>query len=118
MSSIRARAALLIIAMVAAAGAGVAPSSAATAAAGKPCAAKAQGALWTFNGQTGVAYKIVGVNGASCSLASSWLQRLTKQKGPLAAGPKGWTCSVNRPSGSCTSKTGAVFQWAPKLRPR
>jgi hypothetical protein len=116
MSHLRALSALLSIASVAIAGAAVAPTS--VAAPAKPCTAVAKGVLWTFQGQTGVAYRIVGVNGGSCPLAVSWLVRLTKQKGPLVKGPKGWTCSAKRPSGSCANARGAVLTWSPKLRPR
>jgi hypothetical protein len=114
MSSIRALGALVSIALVAALTVGVGPSSAAA----KPCKVNSAGVLWTFQGQTGVAYRIVGVNGASCSLASAWLARLTKQKGPTVTGPAGWKCVAQRPSGACSGRHGAVFTWAPKLRPR
>jgi hypothetical protein len=116
MSRLRALSVLLSIASIVIAGAAVAPT--AVAATPKPCVAAAQGALWTFQAQTGVAYRLVGVNGASCTLAVSWLARLTKQKGPLVTGPKGWTCSAKRPSGSCANARGAVFTWSPKLRSR
>jgi hypothetical protein len=117
MSSIRALGALVSIALVAALALGTAPSSAATPAVAKPCKVTARGVLWTFQGQTGVAYTIVGVNGASCPLASSWIARLSKQKGPILKGPAGWTCAGQRPSGAC-SKRAAVFTWSPKLRSR
>jgi hypothetical protein len=117
MSSIRARSVLLSVALIAIASLTVGTSTAA-AAGSKPCKATAQGALWIFNGQTGVAYKVIGVHGASCPLGLSWLARLTKQKGPKLKGPPGWVCAGTRPSGACTMKGGGIFQWSPKLRPR
>jgi hypothetical protein len=116
MRRLRALSVLLSIASSVIVGAAIAPT--ASGAGAKPCTASAQGALWTFQTQTGVAYRLVGVNGASCRLAVSWLARITKQKGPRITGPKGWTCSAQRPSGSCANATGAVFTWSPKLRPR
>jgi hypothetical protein len=116
-SSIRALGALLSIALIAPLAPVIGPSSAAAAVA-KPCTVRARGVLWTFQGQTGVAYTIVGVNGAPCPLAASWLARLSRQKGPIVKGPAGWTCVAHRPAGACTGKTGAVFTWAPKLRAR
>jgi hypothetical protein len=116
MSSLRALGALVPIALVASLALSAAPSNAAAAVA-KPCTVTAKGVLWTFQGQTGVAYKIVGVNGAPCPLASAWIARLSKQKGPSLTGPAGWTCVGHRPAGAC-SKRSAVFTWSPKLRPR
>ena len=117
MSSIRTLSALASIALAALALAtvGAAPVAAATA---KPCRATARGVLWTFQGQTGVAYKVVGVGGASCPLGISWLARLTRQKGPIFKGPAGWSCAARRPSGSCTVRGGGIFHWEPRLRPR
>jgi hypothetical protein len=113
---IRGLAVPLAIALVAGVGVGAAPSTA-LAVGSKPCTATARGALWTFNGQTGVAYKVIGIR-ASCPLGISWLARMTKQKGPKIKGPPGWTCAAKRPSGACTMKGGGIFQWSPKLRAR
>ena len=105
----------LALAAVAAAAFAGAPAGAATA---KPCTGKATGALWIYQGQTGVAYKIVGVGGASCELGGSWLARFTKQKAPAFKGPPGWSCVARKPSGSCTVKGGGLFHWEPRLRAR
>jgi hypothetical protein len=116
MWSIRGLSVQLAIAVIA--GAGVSAGTSPALAAGiKPCTATARGALWTFNGQTGVAYKVIGIR-APCPLGISWLARMTKQKGPKIKGPPGWTCAAKRPSGACTMKGGGIFQWQPKLRPR
>ena len=117
MSIIRALGALATIALVAPLSTGVAQADAALGGA-TSCKVSGRGVLWTFQGQTGVAYRVVGVNGASCPLAVTWLPRLTKQKGPRVTGPPGWTCAAHRPAGACTGKGGAVFTWSPKLRAR
>jgi hypothetical protein len=115
MWSIRGLNMMLAIAFAAGVGSSAVPSTA-QAAGTKPCTATARGALWTFNGQTGVAYKVIGIR-TSCPLGISWLARMTKQKGPKVKGPPGWTCAAKRPSGACTMKGGGIFQWQPKLRP-
>ena len=107
---------LLAIALVAGIGVSAGPSTA-LAAAVKPCTATAKGALWTVNGQTGVAYKVIGIR-APCPLGISWLARMTKQKGPKIKGPPGWTCAGTRPAGACLMDGSGIFQWSPKLRPR
>jgi hypothetical protein len=108
---------LAALALVAVAVAPAGGASAGTTTA-KPCTGKATGALWIYQGQTGVAYKVVGVGGASCALGSSWLARFTKQKAQVFKGPPGWSCVAKKPSGACTIAGGGLFHWEPRLRAR
>lgn len=81
-----------------------------------PCTAVAKGAHWTYKGQKGTAYTVLGVNGASCTVGVKWLVRLTSHHGYLVAGPAGWKCIVTSVVGECTLKNGGIFEWGPKLK--
>ena len=98
---------------IASGGAAAATSPSATA---KPCTAVAKGAHWSYKGQKGTAYTVLGVNGASCTLGIKWLPRLTSHRGYLTKGPIGWQCIVTSVVGECTIKGGGIFEWLPKLK--
>jgi phage baseplate assembly protein gpV len=89
-----------------------APSSASKA----PCIAYAKGAHWKYKGQSGTAYTVLGVSGASCATGVKWLQRLTHQHGYGVKGPAGWMCIVESVVGECTLKNGGILEWTPKLK--
>ena len=82
-----------------------------------PCIGAGKGLAWSYKGQKGTVYTVLGVNGASCSLGLKWLMRLTHSRGYLSSGqPAGWQCIVNAPTGECSLKSGAIFEWTPKLK--
>ncbi len=102
---------LAILVTCAAAGAATPAHSAAAA----PCAATASGAQWSYKGQTGNAYTVLGENGASCSLGAKWLKRITTSHGSTS--PKGWAClAVSSGIGECQVKGGGIFEFSPKLK--
>jgi hypothetical protein len=78
--------------------------------------AVAQGAHWKYKGQSGTAYTVLGVSGASCSVGVKWLQRLTHEHGYGVKAPAGWTCVVTSVVGECTLKSGGILEWTPKLK--
>jgi hypothetical protein len=98
----------------------VASSSAAastpSAAAKAPCMTIANGAHWKYKGQSGTAYTVLGVSGASCAVGVKWLQRLTHQHGYGVKGPAGWMCIAESVVGECTLKNGGILEWTPKLK--
>jgi hypothetical protein len=104
--------AIALVAAPAASSSAAAPSSAAKA----PCIAVAKGAHWKYKGQSGTAYTVLGVSGASCTVGVKWLQRLTHQHGYGVEGPVGWTCIVESVVGECTLKNGGILEWTPKLK--
>jgi hypothetical protein len=81
-----------------------------------PCVAVAKGAHWKYKGQTGTAYTVLGVSGASCTTGVKWLQRLTHEHGYGVKAPAGWTCIVESVVGECTLKNGGILEWTPKLK--
>jgi len=89
----------------------VAPAHAATS---LPCSATASGAPWTYKGQKGTAYTVLGVNGASCSLGKAWLKRITTSHGDKH--PAGWACLATSGVGECQLKNGGIFEFSPKLK--
>lgn len=87
-----------------------------TAAKPSECIGVAKGLPWSKNGKKGTAYTVIGVSGASCTLGSKWLLRITRSHSAVVAGPPGWSCIVASPSvGECTTKAGGIFEWTPKL---
>ena len=80
-----------------------------------PCTATAQGAAWSYKGQKGTAYTVLGENGASCSLGAKWLKRITASHG--SSSPKGWSClAISAGVGECQVKGGGIFEFSPKLK--
>jgi hypothetical protein len=81
-----------------------------------PCMTTGKGAPWSYKGQKGTVYTVLGVNGGPCTLGLTWLMRLTHRHGYLSSGqPVGWQCIVNPPTGECSGKSGGIFEWTPKL---
>jgi hypothetical protein len=89
-----------------------------------PCGGVAKGAPWTYKGQKGTAYTVVGVNGASCALGLTYLRRWTHERAnfDLTPTPTGWHCSAIgdysalAKLGQCTTKQGGIFEWLPKRK--
>jgi hypothetical protein len=80
-----------------------------------PCTATALGAPWSYKGQKGTAYTVLGENGASCSLGAKWLKRITASHG--SSSPKGWAClAISAGVGECQVKGGGIFEFSPKLK--
>lgn len=90
-----------------------------------PCGFVAQAAPWSFKGQKGTAYTVVAEGGAKCSTARAWVPRLTREHAAfdLTPVPAGWHCSTTggittglTMSGQCTTSTGGIVEWLPKLK--
>jgi hypothetical protein len=79
-----------------------------------PCTATATGAPWSYKGQKGTLYTVLGENGASCSLGAKWLRRITTSHGTKS--PTGWTCLATSGIGECQTKGGGIFEFTPKLK--
>jgi hypothetical protein len=79
-----------------------------------PCTATATGAAWSYKGQKGTVYTVLGVNGASCSLGAKWLKRITASHGTKS--PAGWMCLASSGVGECQVKGGGIFEFTPKLK--
>jgi hypothetical protein len=112
LASIALAIALVAVPAASSSAAASAPSSAQKA----PCMAVAKGAHWKYKGQSGTAYTVLGVSGASCAVGVQWLQRLTHAHGYGVKGPAGWTCIVESVVGECTLKNGGILEWTPKLK--
>jgi hypothetical protein len=91
-------------------------SAAAAPAAKGECIGTGKGAAWTYKGQKGTSYTVLGVSGAPCPVGLKWLMRLTTARGMVRTGPKGWQCIVTSVVGECTIKSGGIFEWMPKLK--
>jgi len=83
-------------------------------AAAKECLSTGTGAAWSFKGQKGTVYTVIGVNGASCSLGAKWLKRITASHGSKS--PAGWACLTTAGVGECQIKGGGIFEYTPKLK--
>jgi hypothetical protein len=79
-----------------------------------PCTATAKGTAWSFKGQKGTTYTLLGENGASCSLGAKWLKRIITSHGTKS--PTSWTCLTTPPIGECQTKGGGIFEFTPKLK--
>jgi hypothetical protein len=87
--------------------------------AAKPCLIVAKGPHWTYKGQQGTQYNVLGVNGGSCATGVKWLSRFTHESSAVFKGPSGWSCigiSATAHLGECTLKNGGIVEWSPKLR--
>jgi hypothetical protein len=90
-----------------------------------PCGFVATAAPWSFKGQKGTTYTVVAEGGAKCSTARTWVPRLTHEHAAfdLTPVPAGWHCSTTggittglTMSGQCTTPTGGIVEWLPKLK--
>jgi hypothetical protein len=89
-----------------------------------PCGGVAKGASWSYKGQKGTAYSVVGVNGASCAIGLKYIPKWTRDRATfdLKPVPAGWHCaaigdySALAKLGQCTTKKGGIFEWLPKLK--
>jgi hypothetical protein len=102
----------------------VAPADGQTAKAPTPCGGVAKGASWSYKGQKGTAYSVVGVNGASCAIGLKYMPKWTRDRATfdLKPVPAGWHCTAIgdytalAKLGQCTTKKGGIFEWLPKLK--
>jgi hypothetical protein len=89
-----------------------------------PCGGVAQGAPWSYKGQKGTAYSVVGVTGAPCATGLKFMAKWTRDRATfdLKPVPAGWHCSAIgdysalAKLGQCTTKQGGIFEWLPKLK--
>lgn len=101
-----------------------APAQSQTPAAAAPCGGVAKGAPWSYQGQKGTAYSVVGVNGASCATGLKYLPKWTRDRATfdLKPVPAGWHCSAIgdysalAKLGQCTTTKGGIFEWLPKRK--
>jgi len=92
--------------------------------AARPCTAIAKGASWSYKGQRGTAYTVLGVSGASCATGLKFMSRWTHDRATfdLEPVPSGWHCSAIgdysalAKLGQCTTKQGGIFEWLPKRK--
>jgi hypothetical protein len=88
------------------------------------CGGVAQGAPWTYKGQKGTAYSVVGVNGVPCATGIKFMPKWTRDRATfdLTPVPAGWHCSAIgdysglAKLGQCTTKQGGIFEWLPKRK--
>lgn len=88
------------------------------------CSAVASGAAWSYKGQKGTVYSVLGVNGASCAVGIKFVPHWTRERGAydLKPVPAGWHCSAigsyTAPAklGQCTTSKGGILEWLPKLK--
>jgi hypothetical protein len=117
---------LAVLATTAAAGAlATTASTASSRSSAAPCGFVAKAAPWSFKGQKGTAYTVVAEGGVKCSTARAWVPRLTREHAAfdLTPVPAGWHCSTTGGlttgltiSGQCTTSTGGIVEWLPKLK--
>jgi hypothetical protein len=89
-----------------------------------PCGGTAKGAPWSYKGQKGTAYSVIGVNGASCPTGMKYIPKWTRDRATfdLKPVPAGWHCSAIgdytalAKLGQCTTKKGGIFEWLPKRK--
>jgi hypothetical protein len=89
----------------------------------RPCGGVAKGAPWSYKGQKGTAYTVVGVNGAPCATGIKFMPKWTHDRSSfdLKPVPAGWHCSAVTATalaavGQCTTKAGGIFEWLPQLK--
>jgi hypothetical protein len=101
-----------------------APAQPQTSNAAAPCGGVAKGAPWSYKGQKGTAYSVVGVNGASCATGLKYIPKWTRDRATfdLKPVPAGWHCSAIgdytalAKLGQCTTTKGGIFEWLPKRK--
>jgi hypothetical protein len=89
-----------------------------------PCGGVAKGAPWSYKGQKGTAYTVVGVSGAPCATGLKFMPKWTRDRATfdLKPVPAGWHCSAIgdysalAKLGQCTTKQGGIFEWLPQLK--
>ena len=85
---------------------------------------EATGAPWSYKGQKGRAYTVIGVSGASCTTGLKFMAKWTRARATfdLKPTPAGWHCSAIgdysalAKLGQCTTPKGGIFEWLPKLK--
>jgi hypothetical protein len=101
-----------------------APAQQQTSKATSPCGGTAKGAAWSYKGQKGTTYSVIGVNGASCATGIKYMPRWTRDRATfdLKPVPAGWHCSAIgdysalAKLGQCTTTKGGIFEWLPKRK--
>jgi hypothetical protein len=89
-----------------------------------PCGGVAKGAPWSYKGQKGTAYNVVGVNGAPCATGIKFMPKWTRDRATfdLKPVPAGWHCSAIgdytglAKLGQCTTTKGGIFEWLPQQK--
>jgi hypothetical protein len=103
---------------------GAAPAQPRTSTATAPCGGAARGAPWSYKGQKGTVYSVVGIGGASCAIGLRYIPKWTRDRATfdLRPTPAGWHCSAigaysgRALLGQCTTTRGGIFEWLPKRR--
>jgi hypothetical protein len=91
---------------------------------GAPCGGTAKGAPWSYKGQKGTTYSVLGVSGASCATGIKYMPKWTRDRATfdLKPVPAGWHCSAIgdysglAKLGQCTTTKGGIFEWLPKRK--
>jgi hypothetical protein len=115
---------LLIAAVVAAFAIGAVAPVRAQARSAAVCSGVVQGAAWSYKGQRGSTYTVLGVNGVSCVTGIKFMPRWTHERGSfdLKPVPPGWHCSAIGAHGElakvgqCTTAKGGIFEWLPRQK--
>ena len=89
-----------------------------------PCGGIANGAPWSYKGQKGTTYTVVGIGGASCATGIKFMPKWTHDRGAfdLKPVPAGWHCTAVgdyihlAKVGQCTTTKGGIFEWLPALK--
>src|SRR5258708_2400941 len=91
-------------------------AASATRVAAARCSSVGKGTAWSYQGQKGTRYTVVGNRPAACAVGIKWLARLTNIVG-FPKTPAGWDC-VNAVAvvGQCENKSGAIFEWTAKTK--
>jgi hypothetical protein len=78
------------------------------------CKSVGKGTPWSYRGQKGTLYTVVGNRATACAVGIKWLVRLTNIVG-FPKTPPGWQC-VNAVAfpGQCETRGGAIFEWNAK----
>ena len=80
------------------------------------CKVVGKGTPWSYQGQKGTAYTVVGDRRTACAVGIKWLVRLTNMRG-VPKTPPGWDCiAAVAVTGQCSSKSGGTFEWTAKLK--
>ena len=88
------------------------------------CSGTAKGAAWSYKGQKGSFYSVIGVSGVSCSIGIKFMPKWTRDHAAfdLKPAPAGWHCSAIgdythlAKLGQCTTTKGGIFEWLPKTK--
>ena len=88
------------------------------------CGGETKGAPWSYKGQMGTTYTVVGVSGASCATGIKFIPKWTHDRATfdLKPVPAGWHCTAIgdythlAKVGQCTTTKGGIFEWLPKLK--